>query len=574
MAHTPEEPEQLRRELERYRLVVSDLQSRIRNLEEELRARATIAEVPTIVVTRPELRQTLARLINNIAMIVQAEKVLVLLYQADTNEFSPLPPALGIPEDVLTSLRIPVDHGIAGIVFRTGEAIVYNDALNDPRVDQKLIALLRVRNGIAVPLTIKRRDEEEQIVEERIIGVLEVFNKRWDEQFSDDDLRLLQHMADQAAAIISSAQIYIQLREERDELEETLESLSAGLIVVSIDGKVRLMNPAACQLLGYNENSACVGKPMAQVIGHQELRQLFEEGFRERQPMVKELSFDEGRLIYRAETSLMMDDNGQLQNVVAIIYDITEIRQLERMKTAFVSTVSHELRTPLTSIKGFISTLLDDTEGMYDEETRREFYEIIDEECDRLTRLINDLLNVSRIESGRALEMYITHVNLHQLAQSVCDLQQTYTDRHQVINAVPPDFPIIEADADKVSSERPDKVVFNGIANQYDQEPFAAKVGERVRFWVLDAGPNRPSSFHIVGGQFDTVWSEGHYLLRNGRGAFGDTGGGSQALGLQPAQGGFVELSFPEVGHYPVVSHVMVDAERGAHGIVAVSAAG
>ena len=132
----------------------------------------------------------------------------------------------------------------------------------------------------------------------------------------------------------------------------------------------------------------------------------------------------------------------------------------------------------------------------------------------------------------------------------------------------------VEADADKVSSERPDKVVFNGIANQYDQEPFAAKVGERVRFWVLDAGPNRPSSFHIVGGQFDTVWSEGHYLLRNGRGAFGDTGGGSQALGLQPAQGGFVELSFPEVGHYPVVSHVMVDAERGAHGIVAVSAAG
>ncbi|MGD9519020.1 MAG: ATP-binding protein [Armatimonadota bacterium] len=545
MAHTPEEPEQLRRELERYRLVVSDLQSRIRNLEEELRARATIAEVPTIVVTRPELRQTLARLINNIAMIVQAEKVLVLLYQADTNEFSPLPPALGIPEDVLTSLRIPVDHGIAGIVFRTGEAIVYNDALNDPRVDQKLIALLRVRNGIAVPLTIKRRDEEEQIVEERIIGVLEVFNKRWDEQFSDDDLRLLQHMADQAAAIISSAQIYIQLREERDELEETLESLRAGLIVVSIDGKVRLMNPAACQLLGYNENSACVGKPMAQVIGHQELRQLFEEGFRERQPMVKELSFDEGRRIYRAETSLMMDDNGQLQNVVAIIYDITEIRQLERMKTAFVSTVSHELRTPLTSIKGFISTLLDDTEGMYDEETRREFYEIIDEECDRLTRLINDLLNVSRIESGRALEMYITHVNLHQLAQSVCDLQQTYTDRHQVINAVPPDFPIIEADADKVT-----QILDNLVGNAIKYSPEGGEVrisaideGDSVRLDVTDQGLGIPEEHREkIFERFQMVEDESRKAIRG-------TGIGLYLVRhLARAHGGDVWLDWSEVG--------------------------
>ncbi len=128
-----------------------------------------------------------------------------------------------------------------------------------------------------------------------------------------------------------------------------------------------------------------------------------------------------------------------------------------------------------------------------------------------------------------------------------------------------------EVDAEKVFRELPDRVVFNGIANQYDQFPFAARVGERVRFWLLDAGPNRASSFHIVGGQFDTVWSEGRYLLRQGRGPIGETGGGSQALALQPAQGGFVELTFPEPGHYPAVSHIMVDAERGAHGIVRVT---
>ncbi|QIK72738.1 multicopper oxidase domain-containing protein [Propioniciclava coleopterorum] len=128
-----------------------------------------------------------------------------------------------------------------------------------------------------------------------------------------------------------------------------------------------------------------------------------------------------------------------------------------------------------------------------------------------------------------------------------------------------------EIDSDKVVAEKPDRVVFNGIANQYDLSRFQARVGERVRFWVLDAGPNRASAFHIVGGQFDTVWTEGTYLLRQGKAALGGTDGGSQVLPLQPAQGGFVELSFPEAGNYPVVSHIMVDAERGAHGYVEVA---
>ena len=91
-----------------------------------------------------------------------------------------------------------------------------------------------------------------------------------------------------------------------------------------------------------------------------------------------------------------------------------------------------------------------------------------------------------------------------------------------------------------------------------------ATVGERVRVWTLDAGPNTASSFHVVGGQFDTVWAEGAYRLKRGV-------GGSQALALAPAQGGFVELVFPEAGTYPFVSHAMVDAERGARGLFAVS---
>ncbi|ALG84139.1 multicopper oxidase domain-containing protein [Gordonia phthalatica] len=123
------------------------------------------------------------------------------------------------------------------------------------------------------------------------------------------------------------------------------------------------------------------------------------------------------------------------------------------------------------------------------------------------------------------------------------------------------------ANADKIVAERPDLVVFNGYADQYDHRPLTAKVGDRVRIWVLSAGPNRGSAFHVIGGQFDTVWKEGAYLLRPDN----PQSGGSQVLDLAPAQGGFVELSFGEKGNYPFVTHSMIDAERGAHGIIRVT---
>ncbi len=119
------------------------------------------------------------------------------------------------------------------------------------------------------------------------------------------------------------------------------------------------------------------------------------------------------------------------------------------------------------------------------------------------------------------------------------------------------------ADAVKLAAKTPDLVAFNGYADQYVHQPLKARAGERVRVWVLDAGPNSPSSFHIVGGQFDTVYLEGAYLLD----AREQDPGGAQSLALQPAQGGFVELAFPEAGNYPFVTHIMSDAERGARGI-------
>lgn len=124
-------------------------------------------------------------------------------------------------------------------------------------------------------------------------------------------------------------------------------------------------------------------------------------------------------------------------------------------------------------------------------------------------------------------------------------------------------------DMAKLQDEKPDAVVFNGYHNAYAHEPLKVKAGERVRFWLLDAGPNRALSFHVVGGQFDRTWFEGDYQL--GSASSPSKEGGAQALGLLAAQGGFVEMVLTEPGRYPIVNHIMIDAERGAYGTVEVT---
>lgn len=547
-----DDPSVLRKELERYRLVVNDLQSKIRDLEEDLSTATSMAEMPMVVITRPELRQTLSRLINKVAMIVQAEKVMILLYQPEVRELTVLQPAMGVTEEQANELRVSPDAGISGLVYRTGASAIFNDALNDPRTVDSEVSLLRIRNGICVPLTIKQRDEDQRIVDERVIGVMNVFNKRYDQQFNDDDLRLLEMLADQAAAIISNAQLYIELTEEKQQLEETFESIHSGVIVVSVQDRIRLINHAACDMLDLPREEY-QGHPRTEVIQHEGVNALLEEAINNRSETAREVAFEDGKRIYKAETTLMTGDNGDVQNAVAIFTDITEIRQVERMKTAFVSTVSHELRTPLTSIKGFIATLLDDKDStLYDEETRYEFYTIIDQECDRLTRLISDLLNISRIESGRSLDMQITDVSLHLLSARVVQAQQQYTHRHHLVNEVPEDFPTTEADADKLY-----QILDNLVGNAVKYSPEGGTVvvgaedeGETIRIDIRDEGLGIPGHhkdkiferFHMVDDDVNHKAVKGTgiglYLVRH----------------LARAHQGDVWLSWSEVGKGSVFS--------------------
>jgi nitrite reductase (NO-forming) len=124
-------------------------------------------------------------------------------------------------------------------------------------------------------------------------------------------------------------------------------------------------------------------------------------------------------------------------------------------------------------------------------------------------------------------------------------------------------------DLTKMTNVTPDAVVFNGYWNQYKFAPLKVMSGDRVRVWVLDAGPSENSSFHIVGTIFSTVFKEGAYLLRPDA-----SRGGSQALDLQPAQGGFVEFTAGKTGYYPIVTHKFANVGKGALGLVQVGEPG
>jgi nitrite reductase (NO-forming) len=123
------------------------------------------------------------------------------------------------------------------------------------------------------------------------------------------------------------------------------------------------------------------------------------------------------------------------------------------------------------------------------------------------------------------------------------------------------------ADPAKLRTDSWDAAMFNGYPDQYVHAPLKAKVGERVRWWVVAAGPIEGTAFHIVGTQFDTVFKEGAYQLRAGNAEHG----ASQVLDLAPAQGGFVEQTFTEPGHYSIIDHDMRRGENGAHGVVEVT---
>ncbi len=481
----------LQAEIERLRVRLAEKERNLRTLEEQLNA---TAETPPPITTVSELHNTLRLFVKKVAMILQADKCVIMLYDTESGELRAQAPAYGLTDEEVRMFRVRATQGISGQTFREGMPIICDDLLGDSRTVQENVALLKVRNSLSVRLAVEYRDENQEVVDSQVIGVLHVFNKRGASRFDEEDVRLLTVLARSAASVISNAQLYIAVATAKQQLESTFQSMLSGVLVVGTSGQILLMNSAARRIFGGGEDDG-TGKSLSSVVPNEKVQSLVSASLEDAEEKAEEVSlYTPSERVFQVQTALLRSEDTSVTGVVATFNDITELRNIERMKTEFVASVSHELRTPLTSIKGFIRTLLDDTEGYYDRETQAEFYQIIDQECDRLVRLINDLLNVSRIEAGRALDLNLKPTDVRNLMARVVTSQQSYTTRHTLVLEAPGDLPLVIADEDKI-----DQMLTNLINNAIKYSPdgghvrvAARRVGGEVEVSVQDEGVGIP----------------------------------------------------------------------------------
>lgn len=250
-----------------------------------------------------------------------------------------------------------------------------------------------------------------------------------------------------------------EIDESKSKLETVLNYMINGLALINDQGIIELMNPAAEALFDVSARRM-KGKSHLEGLRNYKLSDLIEQVLAEGQEIKAEIVIDilQERVI---ETSLvpLLTRRGKILGIVVVFHDITEISKIQKMRTEFVANVSHELKTPVTSVKGFAETLLDG--ALEDPQMAQQFVHIIYEEADRLHRLINDLLDLSRIESK--------HIPLHKESLNIVDMINNTLEKmkfkieeeKQSINLQLPDEAIyVMADQDCI-----DQVFINLIDN-------------------------------------------------------------------------------------------------------------
>lgn len=493
---------------------IADLQSQIQNLQQSATAQPSgekatpPAEAPAVV-PAPQAAEgglevssiqdgdaTLRRLVQRIAMILQAEKIVIMFHERETGELIGIPPTYGLDEHTLSLFKVRATQGISGQAFREGVPCLYHNAITDPRTRKDMVQLLKVQNGITVPLVIEKRDEENRVTDRTTIGVLHAFNKKHGEDFNDEDVRLLERMAKNVGAIIANLQLYKEVLQEREQLMQTFESLTSGLMLVSPHGKISQMNLVARTMFRIDDNP--LTKDYQDVIKAEALLAFLDAGAKGEEPPAFELHMDYHGMerFYSTQGALVRGDDGRILGFVVIFNDVTEQKNIDRMKSNFVAMASHELRTPLTAIKGFSQTLLDAV-GMdvYGEDDQREFLGIITSECDRLRRLIDDLLNTARIEAGESLKPSYERIQIKELVEKVALVQNQASGKHHVYAVHHNELPeTCIGDQDKM-----DQIFTNLLNNAIKYSPEGGDVtihcktdGDYLLFGIQDQGIGIP----------------------------------------------------------------------------------
>ena len=236
-------------------------------------------------------------------------------------------------------------------------------------------------------------------------------------------------------AIIARIQNRIfQQRNRNHALSVVMMQMQNGVIAVDQDLRVILVTPVAKKLLGIVGNPE--GLPVSEASKDVKLDEVFNEAMRQAGVYTNDVAarttVGRGHRPLRLYVSPMRND-GKVVGALAMIEDITELRRLEQVRTDFAANVSHELKTPLTSIRGFVETL--EAGAIDNPPMAHKFLRIIMLETERLTRLINDILSISKLESGND-EVSIERIRLDKMAYDVADMLTIHAGEKEVtINA-------------------------------------------------------------------------------------------------------------------------------------------
>ncbi|MEE8390526.1 MAG: ATP-binding protein [Anaerolineae bacterium] len=412
--------------------------------------------------------------------------------------------ALGVEEKLPVGgvpTRFSTGEGLAGWVVKHRKAAIVPDIRRDSRWIESQSHHERVyRSALAVPL----------MVSEDVLGVLLLFHPQID-HFNEAHLLLVETAVIQVANAINNAELYKLIFDQAERLGNTLkaqkveatksqailEGVADGVVVADAGGQVILFNAAAERILGLSREKA-LERPINEMLGFY--------GSRARDWMEKVASWAERPDMYVTEeylaARLEIGDRvvsvhlspvlmeSEFLGTVSAFRDVTAEVEAERAKTEFVSTVSHELRTPMTSIKGYVELLLMGAVGVLTED-QNNFLSVIDANVERLTILVNDLLDLSRIESGRVAisprEMCVREV----IDQVVVTMRARAANQGLTLQSeVPATLPDIIADPARVA-----QVLTNLMANACNYTPSGGEVtvsacahGDEVCISVHDTG--------------------------------------------------------------------------------------
>ncbi len=453
-----------------------------------VRQRDFLLEISRAMTAQLDLGEVL-RLVLKASVVMLAGQVgLVALRDAD-GQYA-FRATLGVDTDQLPDLDARLDE----LVNNTSYG--YDREFLTTKLNQMAVSIDRsLRQSLFLPLVI--RDEP--------VGLLIIF-RSYGIPATDNDLQILQSFADQAAIAVHNAQLYARIDQERKRLAATLENSADGVMILDRQLRILGFNRALARMSGWSVQEA-IGRSQAEVIIWQrlergDLAQAIAEGwpFRASVDEPADTLYVEGDLLRRDGMTLsvaityapLLSPEGALENIIANVRDITNFRRAQEMQNVFISSVSHELKTPVAIIKGYAGTLRRE-DASWDPQIVRDSLTVIEEEADRLTGLIENLLAASKLRAER-MRLDVSDVNLAKLAESVVERFRTQTSIHTFELQFPPDFPLIQGDEVRLRQVL-DNLVSNAIKYSPDggRVTIGGEVDDRVvTIFVRDQGIGIP----------------------------------------------------------------------------------